>query len=181
MPFSSQSCGSCCPLNLLQSDPGPPRHPKRYQKTIFEQGRRKVALKSAKISFNKGYWDNLRATFFVRQNVGAQPKVFCFRGWKSPQGLYNRSNLTLRASVPEWLRRRLFGTFIGGVFKIHNWGRSKRGHGKRRNSSRKAIHKRQRKLLRNSSHKELVARHFPLFFRVSRRNYSSYYCAIVAQ
>ena len=32
-----------------------------------------------------------RATFFVRQNVGAQPKVFCFRGWKSPQGLHNRS------------------------------------------------------------------------------------------
>ena len=35
------------------------------------------------------------------------------------------------------------------------------------------VHKRRR----NSSHKELIAKHFPLFFRVSRRNY----CAIVAQ
>ena len=53
------------------------------------------------------------------------------------------------------------------------WGQSKRGRGKRRNSCA-IVHERQR----NSSHKEeLVARHFPMFFRVSRRNY----CAIVAQ
>ena len=25
-------------------------------------------------------------------NVGAQPEVSCFQGWKSPQGLYNRSS-----------------------------------------------------------------------------------------
>ena len=39
---------------------------------------------------------NLRATFFVRECW----RAFCFRGWKSPQGLYNRSK-----SILTWLRR----------------------------------------------------------------------------
>ena len=46
------------------------------------------------------------------------------------------------------------------------WGRSERGRGKRHHGSQKKggaiVHKRQH----NSSHKELVPEHFPLFFRV---------------
>ena len=36
---------------------------------------------------------DLKATKFCLGSVGAQPeRFFCFRGWKSPQRLYNRSN-----------------------------------------------------------------------------------------
>ena len=34
---------------------------------------------------------DLRATFFVWEMLVLDRRVFCFRGWKSPQGLYNRS------------------------------------------------------------------------------------------
>ena len=50
-------------------------------------------LKSPKMSLNKGYFGDLRATCpDVLENVSAQLDVFCFRGWKSPQGLYDRSS-----------------------------------------------------------------------------------------
>ena len=53
-----------------------------------------VASKSPKIYLNKGQLGGLRATCPpALANVAAQLEVFCFRGWKSPQGLYNHSTL----------------------------------------------------------------------------------------
>ena len=37
---------------------------------------------------NKGCFGRFKGYFLCLGNVGAQPEGFCFRGWKSPQGLY---------------------------------------------------------------------------------------------
>ena len=41
---------------------------------------------------NRGHFGNLRATFPVLEMFSTKLEVFCFRGRKLPQGLYNRSN-----------------------------------------------------------------------------------------
>ena len=48
----------------------PERHPKRHQNIIFEQGCRKVALKSAKISLNKEYLEQLKGYNWAAANGG---------------------------------------------------------------------------------------------------------------
>ena len=89
----------------------------------------------------------------------------CGKAWKRPTLAAASGDAIGVSALPSWKSAEI------GLFYEGYWGQSKRGHGKGRNSCAIA-HERQR----NSSHKELVARHFPLFFRVSRRNY----CAIVA-
>ena len=42
---------------------------------------------------------NLRATFLVREML----EGFCFRGWKLPQGLYNRSNFNFWGRIAQVL------------------------------------------------------------------------------
>ena len=66
---------------------------KDIEKEFSSKGRRKVALKSPKYPLIRAILGDLRATFFVWEKLVLNPRVFCFRGWKSPQGLYNRSNL----------------------------------------------------------------------------------------
>ena len=62
------------------------------EKDFISQESRKVALKLPKTSLTKEYFGRFRATCFVCKML-ALSGVFCLRGWKSPQGLYNRSNI----------------------------------------------------------------------------------------
>ena len=79
-----------------------------------------------------------------------------------------------RLFFQNWFRRGPFRAGHGIPSSTEGISESKRGHGKTRNSCA-IVHERQR----NSSHKGLVAKHFPLFFRLSRRNYCATFCTIV--
>ena len=64
------------------------QNPHDTPKSGMSKNRRKVALKSAKVSLNKGYFGRFKGYILCLGMLD-----FCFRGWKSPQGLYNRSKI----------------------------------------------------------------------------------------
>ena len=68
---------------------------KDIEKSFLSKDRRKVALKSPKCPLIRDISGDLRATFFVWEMLVLDRRAFCFRGWKSPQGLYNRSKTYL--------------------------------------------------------------------------------------
>ena len=71
---------------------------KDSEKYFLSKNRRKVALKLPKYPLIRDILGDLRATFFVWEMLVLDRRVFCFRGWKSPQGLYNRGKEGLLAS-----------------------------------------------------------------------------------
>ena len=98
---------SCCPGPSLRTIvkplwPRTPTTPRKTSKKYFlSKDRRKVALKSPKYPLIRDILGDLRATFFVWEMLVVDRRVFRFRGWKSPQGLYNRSNPSLRCGRPS--------------------------------------------------------------------------------
>ena len=56
---------------------------------------RDVALNRPKHPSIRDILGDLRATIPALEKFSAELEVFCFRGWKSPQGLYNRSKFYL--------------------------------------------------------------------------------------
>ena len=117
-----QTCVYPDVLERLKS-PCDPQPPRRKRKQKMTQDCKNVALKLPKISLK---WGNLRATIFVREMLEG---VFCFRGRKLPQRLYNHSNRCVFRDCPcillSLLSRNIlwiFFSYLPGNFALKNGG-----------------------------------------------------------